>query len=157
MAVNGRRTFLSHFVLCLACACGGFFAWKSGVLLQGCGDPVVQWVGATIGALFISGVVWLGWQAWRADDPPMVVMGRRLATAGADSSYGDLLILISPAIGMVGTVSGLSVVFGHLGDQAALAAGGSTAFFSARFGIVAMILMAAISHSLEVGIRRARQ
>jgi hypothetical protein len=36
----------------------------------------------------------------------------------------------------------------------ALATGGSTAFYSARFGIVAMILMAVLSYALECGIRR---
>ena len=145
-----RRTFLSHFVLSLAIAAATFFAWQSGILLQGCNEPVVRYVGLTLGALFISGVVWLGWQAWHVDS------WSALDAEWADASYGDLLILISPAIGLVGTVSGLSVVFGNLGNQAALATGGSTAFYSARFGIVAMILMAVLSYSLEAGIKRAR-
>ena len=151
-----RRTFLSHFVLSLAIAAAAFFAWQSGILLQGCNEPVVRYVGLTIGALFVSGVVWLGWQAWRADVPVRRQPFYVDEAASADASYGDLLILISPAIGLVGTVSGLSVVFGNLGNQAALATGGSTAFYSARFGIVAMILMAVLSYSLEAGIKRAR-
>lgn len=154
-----RLTFLSHFVLSLAIAAGAFFAWQSGILLQGCNEPVVRWVGMTIGALFVSGVVWLGWQAWRTDGEwihGVDAIGEYESPAG-DASYGDLLILISPAIGLVGTVSGLSVVFGNLGNQAALATGGSTAFYSARFGIIAMILMAVLVHALETGIKRAQR
>lgn len=142
-----RLTFLSHFVVCLACAGAGFFAYQRGILLQGTQEPVVAWVGATIGLLFISGVVWLGWQAWLTD----------AGHAQADAAYGDYLILIFPAIGLVGTVSGLGVVFAHLGDQAALAVGGAQAFYSARFGIVAMILIATMSYSLEQGVKKARR
>jgi MotA/TolQ/ExbB proton channel family len=145
--VNARLTFLSHFVIVLACAGVGFFAWTNGVLLQGTQEPVVAGVAATIGALFISGVIWLGWQAWIVDNED---------GAEGDASYGDYLILIFPAIGLVGTVSGLGVVFAHLGDQAALAVGGAQAFYSARFGIVAMILIATLSYSLERGIKRAK-
>ena len=63
-----RLTFLSHFVLCLACAALAFFAWANGV-------PQTIWTNdmsmmtSAICALFVGSAVWLGWEAWRIGEP----------------------------------------------------------------------------------------
>ena len=63
-----RLTFLSHFVLCLACAGLTFFAWVNGV-------PQIIWANdmsmmtSVIGTLFVGSAAWLGWQAWRIGEP----------------------------------------------------------------------------------------
>ena len=57
-----RLTFLSHFVLCLACAGLAFFAWANGVL-QTIWANDMSMMTSVIGALFVSSAVWLGWEA----------------------------------------------------------------------------------------------
>ena len=63
-----RLTFLSHFVLCLACAALAFFAWDNGVP-QAIWTNDMSMMTSVIGALFVSSAVWLGWEAWRIGEP----------------------------------------------------------------------------------------
>jgi hypothetical protein len=66
-----RLTFLSHFVLCLACAALAFFAWDNGVP-QAIWTNDMSMMTSVIGALFVSSAVWLGWEAWRIGEPTSV-------------------------------------------------------------------------------------
>jgi hypothetical protein len=154
-----RITFLSHFVLCLACAGPAFFAWVNGV-------PQMIWANdlsmmtSVIGALFVGSAAWLGWQAWRIGEP--MSHDRQLGTPSSSaflpsSDYGHLAERLCVMAGFIGTAIGLSM-------QAKSLAGGATSFtalatslFTTASGGTAAALIAIMSFNIEVGIRRARR
>ncbi len=147
-----RLTFLSHFIICLAITAGAYLAWRAGIPQMVAANDVARWFGGGIGALFVGTAVWLGWQAWEADasyayfeTPPRI-----------DAGFGHLMQLMFPAIGMLGTVVGLSLAFRNAGTPEMMA-GAATAFYSTGCGIVAMILTMALTYSLEAGVARARR
>jgi len=88
-----RLTFLSHFIICLACAALAFFALMNDV-------PRTIWANdqsymtSVIGALFAGSAVYLAWRAWLVDD----VLARHLDGASKrvlhiddiGSAYGHL-------------------------------------------------------------------
>ena len=119
-----RLTFLSHFVLCLACAGLAFFAWANGV-------PQTIWTNdmsmmtSVIGALFVGSAIWLGWEAWRIGEPTSDDRGRFnphcIIILTPSSDYGHLAERLCVMAGFVGTAIGLSL-------QAKSLAGGATSF-----------------------------
>ena len=158
--MTDRRTFLSHFVICLAIAAGGYFAYRAGIPQMVAANDVARWFGGAIGALFVWTAVWLGWQAWRINTPTRWAAtfggGHKRIDPDVDSAFGHLVELLCPAIGMLGTVVGLSLAFRNAGTPEMMA-GAATAFYSTGCGIVAMILTMALTYSLEAGIARARR
>jgi hypothetical protein len=155
-----RLTFLSHFILCLACAGLTFFAWVNGV-------PQIIWANdvsmmtSVIGALFVGSAAWLGWQAWRIGEP----MSDDRGPSGApspfaflpSSHYGHLAERLCVMAGFVGTAIGLSL-------QAKSLAGGATSFtalatslFTTASGGVAAAFIAIMTFNLEAGVRRAQR
>ena len=149
-----RLTFLSHFVLCLACAGLAFFAWANGV-------PQMIWTNdmsmmtSVIGALFTGSTAWLGWQAWRIGEP-MSKDGEQ-AAALSSSAYGHLAERLCVMAGFIGTAIGLSM-------QAKSLAGGATSFtalatslFTTASGGSAAALIAIMTFNLEAGVRRAQR
>ena len=156
--MTDRRTFLSHFVLCLAFAAGGYFAYRAGIPQMVASNDVARWFGGAIGVLFVWTAVWLGWQAWQADSPGewtfVGTQWKRLTSV--DPSFGHLVELLCPAIGMLGTVVGLSLAFRNAGTPEMMA-GAATAFYSTGTGIVAMVLTMVLTYSLEAGIAMARR
>lgn len=156
-----RLTFISHFVLVLAISNGAFFAYQAGIPQMVAANDVARWFGGAIGALFVWTAIWLGWQAWLTDSDPYCGTDEHGAYeegpgSRSDASFGHLVELLCPAIGMLGTVVGLSLAFKDAGSSA-MFAGARTAFFSTGAGIIAMILTMAMTYSLECGIRRARR
>jgi hypothetical protein len=148
-----RLTFLSHFVLCLACAGLAFFAWANGL-------PQMIWANdmsmmtSVIGALFTGSATWLGWQAWRIES--MSNDGER-AAALSSSAYGHLAERLCVMAGFIGTAIGLSM-------QAKSLAGGATSFtalatslFTTASGGSAAALIAIMTFNLEAGVRRAQR
>jgi len=155
-----RLTFLSHFVICLACAALAFFALMNDV-------PRTIWANdqsymtSAIGALFVGSAVYLGWRAWLVDD----VLAQHLDSAlkrvlqidDIGSAYGHLAERLCVMAGFVGTAIGLSL-------QAKALAGGATSFtalatslFTTACGGTAAAVMAIMTFNLEAGIRRARK
>ncbi len=155
-----RLTFLSHFVICLACAALAFFALMNDV-------PQVIWANdqsymtSVVGALFVGSAVYLGWLAWLVDDD----LHQHLAGASKsvlqiddiDSAYGHLAERLCVMAGFVGTAIGLSL-------QAKALAGGATSFtalatslFTTACGGTAAAVIAIMTFNLEAGIRRARK
>jgi drug/metabolite transporter (DMT)-like permease len=139
-----RLTFLSHFVICLAVASAAYFAAINGVPQTIWADDVSRMT-SVIAVLFVGASIYLGWQAWLADD-------RRQPS----SDFGHLAERLSVMAGFVGTAIGLSL-------QAKALAGGSTSFtalatslFTTACGGVAAALLAVMTFNLEAGIRRAR-
>src|SRR5271165_6907952 len=153
-----RLTFLSHFVICLACAALAFFALINDV-------PQVIWANdqsymtSVIGALFVGSAVYLGWRAWLVDDVLPQHLGgafkRVLQIDDIDPAYGHLAERLCVMAGFVGTAIGLSL-------QAKALAGGSTSFtalatslFTTACGGASAALLAVMTFKLEAGIRRA--
>ncbi len=154
-----RLTFLSHFVLCLACVALASFAWFNGV-------PQMIWVNdmsmmtSVIGAQFVGSAVWLGWQAWLIEDPISDDLDRTGAQPSSaflpSSGYGHLAERLCVMAGFVGTAVGLSL-------QATSLAGGATSFtalatslFTTASGGTAAALIAIMTFNLEAGVRRVR-
>jgi hypothetical protein len=155
-----RLTFLSHFVICLACAALAFFALMNDV-------PRTIWANdesymtSVIGALFVGSAVYLAWRAWLVDD----VLAQHLDGAfkrvlqidNIGSAYGHLAERLCVTAGFVGTAIGLSL-------QAKALTGGATSFtalatslFTTACGGTAAAVMAIMTFNLEAGIRRARK
>jgi hypothetical protein len=169
-----RLTFLSHFVICLACGALAFFAFANGVP-QTIFANDQSMMTSVIGALFLGSAVFLGRQAWLADEPltqPLSPKGIGRATEpsppgigeggaerrmGGNTDYGHLAERLSVMAGFVGTAIGLSL-------QAKALAGGATSFtalatslFTTACGGTAAAVIAIMTFSLEAGIRRGRQ
>jgi hypothetical protein len=155
-----RLTFLSHFVLCLACAGLAFFAYVNGVLQMIWANDMSMMT-SVIGALFIGSAARLGWEAWRTDEP----MSHDKRWTGApvpdafppSSDYGHLAERLCVMAGFVGTAIGLSM-------QAESLAGGATSFtalatslFTTASGGTAAALIAIMTFNLEAGIRKAQR
>jgi hypothetical protein len=141
-----RLTFLSHFVICLACMGLAFFATVNDV-------PQTIWANdmsmmtSVIGALFVGTAGWLGWQAWKVDG---AIADRR--TLSVD--FGHLSERLCVMAGFVGTAIGLSL-------QAKALAGGATSFtalatslFTTASGGTAAATIAIMTFNIEAGIRR---
>jgi hypothetical protein len=155
-----RLTFLSHFVICLACVGLAFFAWVNGV-------PQTIWANdmsmmtSVIGGLFAGAAGWLGWQAWKVGDQRSETRDNRddtIADRGSpQSDFGHLSERLCVMAGFVGTAIGLSL-------QAKSLAGGATSFtalatslFTTASGGTAAALIAIMTFNLEAGIRRAQR
>ncbi len=155
-----RRTFLSHFVLCLGCIGFGFFGWINGI-------PQMIWANdmsmmtSAIGALFVGSAAWLGWQTWRIGEP-MPSEGRQTKAPSSfaslpSSDFGHLAERLCVMAGFVGTAIGLSL-------QAKSLAGGATSFtalatslFTTASGGTAAALVAIMTFNLEAGVRKTQQ
>ena len=139
VTMRGRLCFLSHFVLCLAVAALAFFAWENGVPQTIFADDQSM-ATSVIGALFVGTALYLGRQAWRADE-----------TEAVSANFGHLAERLAVMCGFVGTAIGLSL-------QAKSLAGGATSFtalatslFTTACGGVAAALIAIMTFNLEAG------
>jgi hypothetical protein len=155
-----RLTFLSHFIICLACGGLAFFAWVNGV-------PQTIWANdmsmmtSVIGALFVGSAVWLGWQAWRINDP---TPGRRertdtrsSVTFPVSSDYGHLAERLCVMAGFVGTAIGLSLQAKSLASGASSFTALATSLFTTASGGTAAALIAIMTFNLEAGNRRMQR
>jgi hypothetical protein len=152
-----RLTFLSHFVICLACMALAFFAWINGV-------PQTIWANdlsmmtSVIGMLFVGTALALGRQAWLVDGRSTGMSNENEpAEPAASTDLGHLAERLCVMAGFVGTAIGLSL-------QAKSLAGGATSFtalatslYTTACGGAAAALIAVLTYSLEAGIRRARR
>jgi len=151
-----RLTFLSHLVICLAVASAAFFAAINGV-------PQTIWTAdlsrmtSVIAVIFVGAAIYLGWQAWLADDEHLKSDDAHSSVVSAPASdFGHLAERLSVMAGFVGTAIGLSL-------QAQALAGGATSFtalatslFTTACGGVSAALLAVMTFNLEAGLRRAR-
>src|SRR6185437_439311 len=146
-----------HYVLCLVCLGVFSFAWRYGV-------PQLIWardasyMTSVIAALVVGTAVWLGWQAWLLDapmqyGPPDHVPHYPSDAANAD--FGQEAQLLAPALGMLGTVIGLSMQAKALVAGAASLGALSTSLFTTGVGIAGFIVLKVLTLNLEAGIKRA--
>lgn len=143
-----RLTFLSHFVLCLAVAAAAFFAQANGAFAQVWATDASHMTSA-IAALFAGTVVWIGWQAWGVDKP-----GRPRIPRG-DAAWGHLAERLLPMLGLFGTAFGLSLQAKALSGGAAAFAPLATSLYCTAAGVLAALVVALMTYSLECGIKRA--
>jgi hypothetical protein len=153
-------TFLSHFVLCLACAGLTFFAAVNGV-------PQIIWANdmsmmtSVIGTLFVGSAAWLGWQAWRIGEPMLDDTGRNCAPLSfaflPSSDYGHLAERLCVMAGFIGTAIGLSLQAKSLAEGASSFTPLATSLFTTASGGTAAALIAIMTFNLEVGVRRAQR
>lgn len=156
--MTGRLTFLSHFVLCLACAGASFFAWQRGVP-QAVYAADASMMTSAIAALFVATAVWLGWQAWNAEDievdPSGLVWLRNKSIASAD--FGHSAERWSVMLGLLGTTIGLSLQAHALTSGPSSFGALATSLYTTGTGIVSALLIGVMVFSLEAGIARARK
>ena len=148
-----HRTFLTHFLLCLALASGVFFAGQLGVLKTIWLNDQSHMTSA-IGALLVVAAIELGRQAWNAgalwtwrnhlDD-----IKCRDNPAKPSGAFGHLAERLSVMLGFIGTAIGLSL-------QAQALAGGATSFtalatslYTTAVGGTAAAIIAVMTFNLE--------
>lgn len=138
-----RVTFLSHFVICLACAAGAVFAWRAGAI-QATYANDASMMTSVIAALFVGTAVHLGWQAWRVDTPYL-----------GDADWGYTAAELCLIAGVIGMALGLAL------QGKAIAAGGSAVFGAwatqldaTIAGCVASAIILIMTFSLEHGIKQ---
>jgi hypothetical protein len=159
--VNGRRTFLSLFVIDLACAGAAFFAYQRGVF-QAVYAADASMMTSAIAALFVVTAAWLGRQAWFADEEPKLIgldyKGERVwGRVNVDSDFGHLAEKLAVRFGLIGTGVGIILTIKASLASASPLSALQTAFFSMICGVAAASLIAAMTFSLERGLKRARQ
>ena len=152
-----RLTFLSHFIICLACAGLAFFGWANGV-------PQTIWANdlsmmtSVIGALFVGSAVWFGWQAWRINGPTSDSRERNdkrsSFTFPLSSDYGHLAERLCVMAGFVGTAIGLSLQAKSLASGATSFTALATSLFTTATGGTAAALIAIMTFNLEAGNKR---
>jgi MotA/TolQ/ExbB proton channel family len=144
-----RLTFLSHFIICLACAASLWFAHVNGALATVWANDQSMMTSA-IGALFLATAAWLGWQAWRADEPAVY------DSVAADASFGHLAERLLPMLGLFGTAFGLSLQAKALAGGATSFAALATSLYTTACGVLAAFVVAIMTFNLEQRVRRAR-
>ena len=144
--MNARLTFLSHFVICLACVGVFFFAWTRGVP-QMVYATDASMMTSVIAALFVGTAAYLGRQAWLVDSP------RGRAVDAEDGHEAQELVVMA---GLLGTALGLSM------QAVALASNGSasfvalaTALYTTACGVGASAVIKVMTRNLERGMKRA--
>lgn len=157
--MNVRLTFLSHFVICLACAGVSFFAYQRGIFQTIYANDASMMTSA-IAALFVGTAVWLGWQAWIADGEwthGVDSLGAYETLAGS-ADFGHRAEIWSVMLGLLGTTVGLSLQAHALQASGTSSFGAlATSLYTTGTGIVSALLIGVMVFSLESGIRRARK
>lgn len=161
--MTGRRTFLSHFCIVLACAGASFFAYQRGVF-QTIYASDASMMTSAIASLFVVTAVWLGWQAWRAD--PVWVEGREFPdgkghpgqwnVSHTSADFGHSAERWSVMLGLLGTTIGLSLQAHALTSGPSSFGALATSLYTTGTGIISALLIGVMVFSLESGIRRAR-
>jgi preprotein translocase subunit SecG len=154
-----RLTFLSHFVICLAVGAAAFFAAINGVPQTIWADDLSRMT-SVIAALFVGASIYLGWQAWLADDGDQRTDNGSAAQSSVvgrpSSDFGHLAERLSVMAGFVGTAIGLSLQAQALAGGAASFTALATSLFTTACGGASAALLAVMTFNLEAGIRRAK-
>lgn len=157
MAVNGRLTFLSHFVICLACTGASFFAWQRGVF-QSVYASDASMMTSAIAALFIVTAAYLGRQAWAVDQWSAPPPNPHIAGGVPSADFGHSAKEWSVMLGLLGTSLGLILQGKSFVTMGTASFGAlSTSLYTTATGIVSALLIGVMVFSLEAGIGRARR
>jgi hypothetical protein len=163
-----KRCFLQWFLLTLAYAVGGFFAFRFGL-------PQAIWHGdsthltAVIGVVSLAAVIYLGFAAWEFDaDGPWkdIRYHSRTARAEAAATLGRTAAFLITLIGLLGTAIGLMLQVKAMASvdvnssQSVLAfvsaIGGAlgTALYATSCGIVGCIGITLLTSNIEYALDR---
>lgn len=154
-----RLTFLSHFVICLACAGGAFFAWRAGVL-QAVYASDKSMMTSVIAVLLVGTAIHLGRLAWLVDGQPeylgldahgRAMMGRPTIDVEDGHEAQELVVMA----GLFGTALGLSLQAVALTSGAASFGALATALYTTACGVGASAIIKVMTRSIEKGMRRA--
>lgn len=155
-----RLTFLSHFVICLACAGASFFAYQRGVFQTIYANDASMMTSA-IAALFVGTAIYLGWQAWLVTDCFEIVdldTGDVIRPTRAHAAdLGHSAERWSVMLGLLGTTIGLSLQAHALTSGPSSFGALATSLYTTGTGIVSALLIGVMVFSLESGIRRAQK
>lgn len=154
--MNARLTFLSHLVICLACAGLAFFAWTRGVPQTVYANDASMMT-SVIAAMFVGTAAYLARLAWFVDTPLPSWVRKSDATFLIDSDFGHNAERWAVMLGFVGTAIGLSLQATALMSGTASFGALATSLFTTASGGTAAILIGVMTYSLEQGIRRARK
>lgn len=162
--MNGRQTFLAHFVICLACAGVTFFAWTRG-FPQTVYASDLSMATSLIAALFVFAAGQIGWQAWKVGEvTPAQLFGLRpgiwhpgapMRGGAINSDFGHLAEKLSVRVGLTGTVIGLWMQGASLMGGASSFGALSTSLFTTAVGVGAASILAVMLYNLDHGIKRA--
>lgn len=136
--MTDRRTFLSHFIICLALCAGLFFAMMRGIPQMIFANDASMATSA-IGVFFVGSVAYLGWLSWRLQP----------------SEFGWIAAEISVLIGLLGTTIGLSLQAKTLVTGTAGLMPLHTSLFSTMTGIFSAIVLIVLAFNHQAGIDRA--
>lgn len=138
--MTNRITFLSHFIICLACVALAFFAWQTGAVLM-VWQSDASMMTSVIACLFVGTAVWLGRQAWTLEN----------------NGWGDRAESLAVKFGLIGTGVGIILTIKAALASASPLAALQTAFFSMVCGVAASSIISIMTFSLDAGIRRTRK
>ncbi len=138
-----KKTFLAHFVLCLAVAAGAWLAHLHGEFAAiWAADQ--SYMTSAIGALFVIVSLWLAAEAWKGD-----------AGVEVDTHIGYLAAELCLVFGVIGMVAGLAK------QGAAIAVGGNAVFAAwaqqlnaTLVGCAACAVLLMMAYNVERGARR---
>lgn len=143
--MNVRLTFLSHFVICLACAGASFFAWQRGVF-QAVYASDKSMMTSVIAVLLVGTAIHLGRQAWLVDS------NRCAWVESEDGHEAQELVVMA---GLFGTALGLSLQATALIGGSASFGALATALYTTACGVGASAIIKVMTRNLEKGMRRA--
>jgi hypothetical protein len=154
-----RLTFLSHFIIVLACAGGAFFAWRAGAL-QAVYASDKSMMTSVIAVLLIGTAIHLGRQAWLIDSPARYMgldsSGRRIdGSPHVESEDGHEAQELVVMAGLFGTALGLSLQATALMSGSASFGALATALYTTACGVGASAIIKIMTRNLEKGMRRA--
>lgn len=140
-----RITFLSHFVICLACAGGAFFAWRAGAI-QAVYANDKSMMTSVIAVLLVGTAIYLGHLAWLVDGQ------WRVEIDSEDGHQAQELVVMT---GLLGTSLGLSMQAYSLATVGAASfVALATALYTMIGGVGACIIIKIMTRNLEKGLRR---
>lgn len=140
-----RLTFLSHFIICLACAGLAFFAWEKDVFQTVYANDKSMMT-SVIAVLFVGTAILLGRQAWLLDS------GHKIQSE--DGHEAQELVVMA---GLFGTSLGLSLQAVSLVSGSASFVALATALYTTASGVGASFIIKIMTRNLERGMRRAGQ
>lgn len=151
-----RMAFFSWLAVTIATFIGLFFAGHFG-LLSSIWHKDLSYMSSVIGALVICTIAYLGCLSWMVPDKWFHGHHEICRLLEDQANWGLVAADISPALGLCGTIFGLSQ------QAAALREGGDvlgmlgTSLFSTLAGVAGFAIIILQTHLLESSLRRARR
>lgn len=161
-----KPAFLQWLSLIVAMGIAVFFAYYFGIVARIWHDDASH-MSSLVAALVAGTAAYIGWLCWRVPEglrstdyattdetPPG---WRRLLEIEDASEWGGTAADLAPALGLIGTVFGLSQQATALKEGGDVLALLGTALFSTLTGVAGFAVIVVLSHVLTSALRRARR